>query len=72
MAHNHEVGGSGIGGGENHPHNFTLGEAQVLFRTHLLVSPEYRLIHGWHLSNAGYAVLPAPEGDEVHALIEER
>jgi hypothetical protein len=39
---------------------------------HLLVPPRYRLPHGWHMSNVGYAVLSAPEGEELRALIAER
>jgi hypothetical protein len=53
MVHNHDAGFSSTGLGEDRSYNFTLDEAEVLFRAHLLVPLEYRLPHGWHLSNAG-------------------
>jgi hypothetical protein len=72
MEHNHEANDSGTGIGEDRWHNFTLDEAEVLFHARLLVPPEYKLPHGWHLSDAGDTVSPAPEGEELRALIMER
>jgi hypothetical protein len=38
----------------------------VLHRARHLVSSYYRLSHGWHLSNDGYAVPPLPEWGASH------
>jgi hypothetical protein len=69
MAHNHEAGGSSIS--EDKPHNLNLYEAEVFYRTRMLVPLKYRLPHGWHLSNAGY-VVPPLSAVELRALIDER
>jgi hypothetical protein len=60
MAHNV---GSGSGGFVR-PTNFTEAEAWVLWENTILVPPAWHLPHGWHVSVAGYAVPPIPEGAE--------
>jgi hypothetical protein len=45
-------------------------EADVLYWQHIPVLLQFKLPHGWHLSNIGYAV-PSP-GPEMRALIIER
>jgi hypothetical protein len=72
MAHNHEAGISGTSVSEDMPHNLSLNEAEVFHRAHLLVMPEYRLPHGWHMSNAGYAIPLLLMGPDLRALNDER
>jgi hypothetical protein len=71
MAHNAEAGGSG-GGGELRSLQLTYDEADILYWQRIPVSLQFRLLHGWHLSNAGCAVPPPPPaGPETHARIAE-
>jgi hypothetical protein len=69
--HTHEAGSRGTDIGEYMPHNLNLDEAEVFHRARLLVPLEYRLPHGWHLSNTGYAVPPLPAGAEPRTRIDE-
>jgi hypothetical protein len=66
MAHNVEADGSGLRSLQP-----SLDEADVLYWRRILVSLQYKLPHGWHLHNAGYAVPPPPR-PEMRALIAER
>jgi hypothetical protein len=61
MAH---AGGSGSDG-FTRPPNFTEAEARMLWENGILP-------HGWHVSAAGYAVPPIPEGAELEDLIGRR
>ena len=70
MAHNYEAGGSGTG--EQRSRQLSLDEADVFFWQRIPVPLEFKLPHGWHLSHAGYAVPPPPNGAEMRSLIEER
>ena len=66
MANKYEAGGE-------RSRTFNLDEADVLYRNHIPVLPEYRLPHGWHMLAAGYAMPPPPsDGLELRFLIEER
>lgn len=72
MAHNAEAGGSGVGG-TLRSLQLTYDEADVLYWQRIPVPLQFKLPHGWHLSNAGYAVpSPPPPGPETRALIAER
>jgi hypothetical protein len=54
-------------------HQFTLDETDVLYRHDIPVLMEYRLPHGWHMSAAGYVVLPPSlDGRELRSIIEEQ
>jgi hypothetical protein len=68
MAHN---GGSGSGGFVR-PMKFNQVEARILWENAILVLPAWHLPHGWHVSAAGYAAPPIPEGAELEALIGRR
>ena len=74
MAHNDEAGGSGYGGGlPTRSLQLTYDEADVFYWQRVPVPLSFKLPHGWHLSNAGYAVpQPPPSGPERRALIHER
>jgi hypothetical protein len=52
--------------------NFNAGEARVLWENGILVPPSWHLPHGWHVSVAGYAVPPLPEGNALDDLIGRR
>jgi hypothetical protein len=71
MAHNHEAICCSTGIGEDRSQNLNLDEAEVFHRACLDVTPEYRLPHRWHFSNAGYAVPPLPAGAKLRTLIDE-
>jgi hypothetical protein len=48
-------------------------EADVLYWKRISVEVEYKLPHGWHVSNAGFGVPPSPpEGPQMRDLIRER
>jgi hypothetical protein len=66
MAHNAETDGSSL-----RSLQLSLDEADVLYWQCILVPLQYKLSHGWHLHNAGYAVPPPPR-PEMRALIAER
>jgi hypothetical protein len=66
MTHNVKAGGNGL-----RSLQLSLDEADVLSWQCIQVPLEFKLLHGWHLSNAGYAV-PPPLGPEMCALIAER
>jgi hypothetical protein len=70
--HTHEAGSRGTDVGEDIPHNLNLDEAEVFHRACLLVPLEYRLPHGWHMSNAGYAIPLLLMGPDLRALNDER
>jgi hypothetical protein len=70
--HGTQLRGRGSGAGGEWSHQFTIEEADVLYRHHIPVPMEYRLTHVWHMSVADYAVPPpAPDGPELRSLIEE-
>jgi hypothetical protein len=71
MVHNHNARGSG-GDGFSRQMNFNTGEARVLWENGILVPPSWHLPHGWHVSVAGYAIPPLPEGDALDDLIGRR
>jgi hypothetical protein len=66
MAHNVKAGGNGLWSLQ-----LSLDEADVLSWQCIPVPLEFKLPHGWHLSNVSYAV-PPPLGPEMCALIDER
>ena len=74
MANNDEAGGSGYGGGLLlQSLQLTYDEADILYWQRIPMPLHFKLPHGWHLSNAGYAVPPQPPpGAETRALIDER
>jgi hypothetical protein len=64
--------GKSSSGGFGHPTNFTKAEARILWENAILVPSTWHLPHGWHVSAAGYAVPPIPEGGELDNLIGRR
>lgn len=58
MAHNDQAGGSG--GGMLRSMQLTFDEADVLYWHRIPVPVQYKLPHGWHVSNDGFAVPPPP------------
>jgi hypothetical protein len=72
MVHNYEAGDSGTIASEDRSHSLTLNKAAVLYRARMLMPSEYRLPHGWYLSNVEYVVPPLPEGSELRPLINKR
>jgi hypothetical protein len=62
MTHNAEAGGSG-GRGRLRSLQLSYDEADVLSWQHIPVPLQFKLPHGWHLSNAGYAAATAWTGD---------
>jgi hypothetical protein len=66
MAHNTEVGGSG----GLRSLQLSYDEADILYWQRIPAPLQFKLSHGWHLSNAGY-VMPSA-GTEMRALIAER
>jgi hypothetical protein len=70
MAHNYEAHRNGADGERSR--QFTLDEAEVLYRHHIPVPMEYRLPHGWHRFATGYLVPPPPpDRPELRSLIVE-
>jgi hypothetical protein len=50
----------------------TEADARVLWENAILVSPAWHLSHGWHVSVAGYIVLPILKGAELDDFIGRR
>ncbi|KAK1631432.1 hypothetical protein QYE76_005747 [Lolium multiflorum] len=71
MAHNAEAGGNSGGGGLRSL-QLTYNEADIMYWQRIPMPLQFNLPHGWHLSNARYAVPPPPPGLETRALIAER
>jgi hypothetical protein len=68
MAHT----GSNGSGSFTCPANFTEAEARVLWENGILILPAWHLPHGWHISVAGSAIPPIPEGAKLEDLIGRR
>jgi hypothetical protein len=71
MAHNDEAGGSDDD--VLRSLQLSLDEPDVLYWQRIPMPVQFKLPHGWHISNAGFAVPPSPPaGPHVQALARER